>query len=122
MEKIVVLYLLLINVVTFATYSADKWKAQHYRTRIPEATLLLLAAIGGSVGALLAIWLFRHKTKHPRFTWGVPGILLIQFALLWFCSCTRLQAAPPPKPAEHSPSTLIVTCDSATGKPPTLER
>ena len=131
METIVVLYLLLVNLVTFAVYGVDKWKARNYRRRVPEVTLFLLAAIGGSVGAMLAMWLFRHKTQHARFTWGVPGILAIQLLLLWLCSCgtSRQQAQhtdvfqPIERPigtpgVDYSPTTLIVMCDSTIGKQP----
>lgn len=86
MDKLVVLYLILINVLTFVVYGVDKWKARHYRWRISEITLLLLAVVGGSVGAILAIWLLRHKTQHPLFTWGVPGILAVQLLLVWLSS------------------------------------
>ena len=131
METIVIIYLLLVNLVTFAVYGIDKWKARNYRHRVPEVTLLLLAAIGGSVGALLAMWLFRHKTLHAKFTWGVPGILAVQLLLCWLCSCgtARQQAQrtdvfqPIERPigvpgVDYSPSTLIVMCDSTIGKQP----
>ncbi|MBQ7690357.1 MAG: DUF1294 domain-containing protein [Muribaculaceae bacterium] len=71
---------------TFIFYAVDKRRARHYQSRIPEVTLLLLAVVGGSVGALLAIWLLRHKTRHTQFTWGVPGILIVQLVLLWLIS------------------------------------
>lgn len=62
----------------------DKRKAVKKKWRIPEATLLFWAAIGGSVGALTGMYVFRHKTKHPKFTLGVPAILIAQIALgLW---------------------------------------
>jgi len=75
-------YLLAVNVIAFAVYGYDKLKAKKGWWRIPEATLLLLAVIGGSIGALLGILIWRHKTKHLKFMIGVPAILLIQFALL----------------------------------------
>lgn len=80
--KVLALYLVLINLITFAAYGIDKRKAQKNAWRIKESTLLLLAAIGGSVGALLGMQLFRHKTKHRQFTVGVPLILLAQIALV----------------------------------------
>ena len=79
--KIISLYLIIINVATFFVYAIDKRKARLNRWRIPESTLLLLAAVGGSVGALLGMKLFRHKTKHRKFTIGVPTILIVQLAL-----------------------------------------
>ena len=67
MMELLVYYLVAINVVTFVIYGADKWKARRGRWRIPEAALLWLAVLGGSPAALLAMWLFRHKTKHNKF-------------------------------------------------------
>ena len=83
--KTIILYLIAINVVTFLVYGLDKWKAKRDAWRISETTLLLLAAAGGSVGALLGMQIFRHKTKHVKFTVGVPAILLVQVALgIWW--------------------------------------
>lgn len=83
---LLVCYLVLVNFVTFVFYCVDKHKAKKQAWRIPEATLLGLAAIGGSVGALLAMYLVRHKTQHPQFKYGVPAILILQIALaLWLC-------------------------------------
>ena len=71
-QRIVLFYLLAANLLTFVTYGIDKYKARHNKWRIPEATLLLLAALGGSIGALLAMRVFRHKTLHRKFRYGVP--------------------------------------------------
>ena len=79
--KIIAVYLIIINVATFFVYGLDKRKARLNRWRIPESTLLLFAAVGGSVGALLGMKVFRHKTKHRKFTIGVPMILIVQLAL-----------------------------------------
>ena len=65
--RILMWYLIIINVVTWITYGLDKWKAKAGKWRIPERTLLLLALIGGSVGALAGMMLFRHKTKKAKF-------------------------------------------------------
>lgn len=81
-------YLIGINVLTFLIYGIDKWKAKRDKWRIPEATLLILAAIGGSIGALLGMSVFHHKTKHRTFIIGVPLILLEQIALA-FLVCTK---------------------------------
>ena len=79
------LYLLLINALAFVLMLADKQKARKNRWRIPERTLLLTALLGGSVGALLGMYLFRHKTRHLKFTLGVPAILIGQlFLASWF--------------------------------------
>lgn len=82
--KFVLLYLIVINIVAFAAYAIDKKLAKTPRRRIPEATLIGLAAIGGSVGAYLAMQICRHKTKHPKFTIGVPIILILHIALAWW--------------------------------------
>ena len=65
--KYVCIYLVIINIFTFITYGVDKRKAVKNRWRIPERTLLILAAAGGSPGAWLGMRLFRHKTRHPKF-------------------------------------------------------
>lgn len=83
MIKIFAVYLLLINIVTFAVYGLDKHKAKKDLWRIPESTLLLLAAIGGSIGAMTGMSYFRHKTKHMKFTIGVPVILLVQLFIIF---------------------------------------
>ena len=77
-----VYYLIGINVLTFLFYGIDKWKARKKKWRIPENTLILLAAVGGSIGALLGMYVFRHKTKHRKFTLGIPAILIVQVVLL----------------------------------------
>lgn len=74
-------WLIAINLVTFAVYGIDKRRARRGAWRVPEKTLFLLPLLGGSVGALLGMRVFRHKTKHWYFVWGVPAILLAQIAL-----------------------------------------
>jgi len=74
-------YLAAVNLVTFTVYGADKAKARRGAWRVPEKTLFLLPLLGGSVGALLGMLVFRHKTKHWYFVWGIPLILLTQIAL-----------------------------------------
>jgi len=80
--EVLVYYLVAVNVVTFVVYGLDKWKARRGRWRIPEAALMWLAVLGGSPAALLAMWLFRHKTKHNKFRYGVPIILVVQVAVV----------------------------------------
>lgn len=84
MISVFAIYLIGINILTFLIYGADKWKAKRDKWRIPEDTLIWLAIVGGSVGALLGMYLFRHKTKHRKFQIGIPVILLIQAGLLYF--------------------------------------
>lgn len=82
--KYFLLYLILINAVAFVLMLVDKIKARKNRWRIPERTLIGSAALGGSVGALLGMYTFRHKTKHLKFTLGVPAILIAQITLAVF--------------------------------------
>ena len=77
-------YLLAINVVTFIVYGIDKYKAKKAKWRIPEATLLLLAVLGGSIGTWMGMKVWHHKTMHKKFKYGIPAILLIQIALMTY--------------------------------------
>ena len=76
-------YLIVITIVTFLVYGIDKWKAKQGSWRISEATLLILAVIGGSIGALLGMKVWHHKTMHKQFKYGLPLILLVQIALIY---------------------------------------
>ena len=76
--------MIVINVITLMIYGIDKWKAKHSKWRIPEATLLIMAAVGGSIGAWTGIKLFHHKTLHKKFKYGVPAIFLIQLGIVVF--------------------------------------
>lgn len=73
-------YLLLINAIGFALMLADKYKARKNLWRIPESTLLTAAALGGSIGCLIGMYTARHKTRHLKFTLGIPAILAAQIA------------------------------------------
>ena len=75
-------YLLAINAVAFIMYGIDKYKAKKAKFRISEATLLLLAVLGGSIGAWMGMKVWHHKTMHKKFKYGIPAILLIQIALM----------------------------------------
>ena len=81
MTTLIFLYLLIINAIGFILMLGDKRMAQKNLWRIPEATLLAVAAIGGSIGSLAGMYTFRHKTKHLKFTLGIPAILAAQIAL-----------------------------------------
>ena len=82
----IVIYIILINLIAFLAMFIDKRKAEKNKWRIKESTLLLLAAIGGSVGAIAGMYKFRHKTKKLKFTIGFPTILIVQIILIiWFC-------------------------------------
>ena len=78
------LYLVLINIITFALYAIDKLNAKTDSWRISERMLILFAIAGGSVGALLGMYVCRHKTRKPKFKIGVPVIMIIQFISLYF--------------------------------------
>ena len=82
--KILLIYLVALNVLTFFVYGIDKRKARHSRWRISEAALLALAVIGGSVGAWLGMQVWHHKTLHKKFRYGVPLIFLAQVAVVWW--------------------------------------
>ena len=77
-------YLLLINAAAFLLMLVDKFKAKRNLWRVSESTLMLCAVLGGSIGALAGMYLVRHKTKHRKFTIGVPLILAAQFAGAFF--------------------------------------
>ncbi len=83
MANMLFYYLIVINVVTFLVYGIDKWKAKQGSWRISEATLLILAVIGGSIGALLGMKVWHHKMMHKKFKYGLPLILLVQIALIY---------------------------------------
>ena len=74
-------YLIAVNICTFLVYGIDKQRARSGRWRIPESRLLLLAAVGGSLGAWMGMYVFHHKTKKAKFDLGIPLILFIQCAL-----------------------------------------
>jgi|GEM_PF-119260 len=107
MIKEVICILVALNVVTFVAYGIDKWKAKHGKWRISEATLLLLAVLGGSIGALAAMFLFHHKTLHAKFRYGVPAILLLQGVALVLCGCS-CEGSPKPVEVKEEPLEYIV--------------
>ena len=79
--NIILGYLLAINIATFFLYGIDKYKARKGRWRISEATLLMMAVIGGSIGAWAGMRLWHHKTMHKKFKYGIPIIIILQVAL-----------------------------------------
>ena len=81
---ILVLYGIIVNVAGFAAMGIDKGRARRKVWRIPESTLFLIALIGGSIGSLLGMYGFRHKTRHWSFTWGMPAIPILQTALILY--------------------------------------
>ena len=77
-------YVLILNFVTMLVYGIDKFKAKKGKWRIPESTLLLLAVLGGSIGAWLSMRVWRHKTQHKKFKYGIPVIFILQVALCFY--------------------------------------
>ena len=128
MNSVLLYYLIAINIVTFFVYGIDKWKAKQGSWRISEATLLLLAVIGGSIGALSGMQIWHHKTMHKggtcdvdnivggyQFKYGLPLILLAQIALIALTSCRTKQTVGLSVPInvkdkyvpEHSPNVFL---------------
>ena len=79
--NIILGYLLAVNITSFLLYGIDKYKAKKGRWRISEATLLLMAVIGGSIGAWVGMRIWHHKTMHKKFKYGIPIIIILQVAL-----------------------------------------
>lgn len=122
-KEIVIVYLVVINVVTFFLYGMDKWKAKRSKWRISEATLLGLAVIGGSIGAWLGMKVWHHKTMHKKFKYGLPLILIVQIAIVFLTSCRSKQTVELSASIEshkyepeHSPNVFLVMYDEKVGK------
>lgn len=77
-------WIIFANFLDFCFFGVDKRHAKRALTRIPESTLIWLAICGGSIGAWLGMYVFHHKTKHRRFTWGIPIIIVCQFILFLY--------------------------------------
>jgi uncharacterized membrane protein YsdA (DUF1294 family) len=84
MIKIILILYLVLNLITFFVYGIDKWKAKKGKWRISEATLLILAAVGGSIGAWCGVKVWHHKTLHKKFRYGIPAIIVLQIAAIIF--------------------------------------
>ena len=85
MHTALAIYLILINLTAFISYGLDKRRAKRGAWRIPERTLILLAAVGGSIGAYAGMRVFHHKTRHNKFKYGVPAIFIAQAAIAALC-------------------------------------
>ena len=79
--QVILYYLAAMNLLGFFFMGLDKWKAKKRAWRIPEATLLLVSALGGAAGALIGMHLFRHKTRHWYFLYGIPAMLVVHILL-----------------------------------------
>ena len=75
-------YLIAVNLIGFALMGIDKYKTKKRAFRIPEATLFIVAIIGGSIGSIIGMYAFRHKTRHWYFVYGMPAILILQILLI----------------------------------------
>lgn len=91
--KILVIYLLAINFSTFVIYGIDKQKAKSNTWRVPESRLLLMAVFGGSIGALIGMKVWHHKTKHKKFAYGIPFILAAQIIAAASLCCTSCRSS-----------------------------
>ena len=83
-QEAVIYYLVIINIITFLVYGIDKWKARKSLWRIREASQLMLAVLGGSIGAWLGIKVWHHKTQHKKFRYGIPAIIIFQIAVIGY--------------------------------------
>jgi uncharacterized membrane protein YsdA (DUF1294 family) len=88
MKEMLLYYIVGVNILAFLVYGIDKWRAKKGKWRISEATLLLLAVIGGSIGAWLGMKVWHHKTMHKKFKYGIPAILIIQIILIGYSNFT----------------------------------
>ena len=82
----VITWLIIINLTAFAVFGIDKKRAKKGQWRIPEKTLFLSAILGGSIGAILGMYIFHHKTKHWYFQFGIPAIMIVQIAAVYWLS------------------------------------
>ena len=87
-EMVIIWYFIILNIITFILMGVDKRKAIKHQWRISEKTLWITAIIGGSIGAIIGMRFFKHKTKHQLFTVGMPLILVVQVVLLFYRSST----------------------------------
>jgi len=81
-STIIIGYFVIVNIVGLMSMAIDKAKAIHNKWRIPEKTLFIIAMLGGSIGSIMGMQMFRHKTKHATFTIGMPVILIVQIVLV----------------------------------------
>ncbi len=88
-RRLLPLWLMLMSLVLFAVMGADKRRAKKGAWRVPEKTLFLLALLGGAIGGVLGMRVFRHKTKHWYFAWGFPILALLQLALCFWLFLKR---------------------------------
>ncbi len=83
-NNLILIYIIIINIITFTLFGMDKSRAVQHRRRIRESTLLGLSFFGGGSGGLLAMYIFRHKTRKPYFVYGLPLMVLVQILAIYF--------------------------------------
>jgi len=89
----ITVYLIVLNIIGFAIMGIDKWKAKKRTFRVPEATLFIISIIGGSMGSILGMYVFHHKTRHWYFVYGMPFILFLQLAIIYILYSCGIQFA-----------------------------
>ncbi|WP_032122076.1 DUF1294 domain-containing protein [Clostridium amazonitimonense] len=87
MKELILLYVIFLNVLGFSSMYIDKSRAKRSKWRIKESSLLLISALGGSIGSYLGMKLLRHKTRHNKFKYGIPIIILIQLIVIYLLAC-----------------------------------
>jgi len=83
-NKLMLFTILPLNLLAFILMGIDKYKSKHGQWRISEKSFFIISALGGSVGVLLGMYIFRHKTRHISFLWGIPAILILQAAIAYY--------------------------------------
>lgn len=91
--RLIVIYIVIVNIIGFAMMGLDKRRARKRAWRIPEASLFIIALIGGSLGSIIGMYTFRHKTLHWYFVYGMPLILILQIALVVFIKMSSFEIA-----------------------------
>ncbi len=89
--SIIILYFVIINIIGFGIMGLDKWKAKKGYWRVPESSLFIISLIGGSLGSILGMYSFRHKTRHWYFVFGLPAILVIELLIVFLLTKAPIQ-------------------------------
>ena len=89
--SIIILYFVIINIIGFGIMGLDKWKAKKGYWRVPESSLFIISLIGGSLGSILSMYSFRHKTRHWYFVFGLPAILVIELLIVFLLTKAPIQ-------------------------------
>lgn len=114
MKTILIIYIIMSNFIGFLMMGIDKLKAKRRRYRIPERTLFMTAILGGSIGVLVGMYVFRHKTRHPSFVLGIPVILILQLLLIHFLFSWNQKRMGSPSQAVQYELNLIRNLDDDT--------